>query len=192
MSIFKDKVLMVTGGTGSFGNAVVRRFLESDIKEIRILSRDEKKQDDMRHLFQSKYPNSFTKVKFYIGDVSIDDDLPEISISTENIKGDKVPYVVAVKVTASVSSEGSYFLDDDGNTTDKTYITKTITENGTVITPETPLGNAFVEYLEKRGTYKIAVTDKDTNLLLQSFTGDIKSRTHIRASGMNKSIKYLH
>ena len=69
MSIFKDKVLLVTGGTGSFGNAVVRRFLESDIKEIRILSRDEKKQDDMRHLFQVKYPNHFTKVKFYIGDI---------------------------------------------------------------------------------------------------------------------------
>ncbi len=69
MSIFKGKVLMVTGGTGSFGNAVVRRFLESDIKEIRILSRDEKKQDDMRHLLQSKYPNSFAKVKFYIGDI---------------------------------------------------------------------------------------------------------------------------
>ncbi len=69
MSIFKDKVLLVTGGTGSFGNAVVRRFLESDIKEIRIVSRDEKKQDDMRHLFQSKYPNHFTKVKFYIGDI---------------------------------------------------------------------------------------------------------------------------
>jgi UDP-glucose 4-epimerase len=62
MSIFKDKVLLVTGGTGSFGNAVVRRFMESDIKEIRILSRDEKKQDDMRHLFQSKYPDCFTKV----------------------------------------------------------------------------------------------------------------------------------
>jgi len=69
MSIFKDKVLLVTGGTGSFGNAVVRRFLESDIKEIRILSRDEKKQDDMRHLFQSKYPDCFSKVKFYIGDI---------------------------------------------------------------------------------------------------------------------------
>lgn len=69
MSIFKDKVLLVTGGTGSFGNAVVRRFLESDIKEIRILSRDEKKQDDMRHLFQSKYPDHYGKVKFYIGDI---------------------------------------------------------------------------------------------------------------------------
>lgn len=69
MSIFKDKVLLVTGGTGSFGNAVVKRFLESDIKEIRIISRDEKKQDDMRHLFQSKYPEFSAKVKFYIGDI---------------------------------------------------------------------------------------------------------------------------
>lgn len=63
MSYFKDKTLMITGGTGSFGNAVLRRFLETDIKEIRIFSRDEKKQDDMR----KKYNNS--KIKFYIGDV---------------------------------------------------------------------------------------------------------------------------
>lgn len=63
MSIFKDKVLLITGGTGSFGNAVLRRFLDSDIKEIRIFSRDEKKQDDMRHALQSP------KVKFYIGNV---------------------------------------------------------------------------------------------------------------------------
>ena len=69
MSIFKDKVLLVTGGTGSFGNAVVRRFITSDIKEIRIVSRDEKKQDDMRHLFQVIYPDQVSKVKFYIGDV---------------------------------------------------------------------------------------------------------------------------
>ncbi len=69
MSLFKDKVLLVTGGTGSFGNAVVNRFLTSDIKEIRILSRDEKKQDDMRHLLQLKYPEYVEKVKFYIGDV---------------------------------------------------------------------------------------------------------------------------
>ena len=60
---------MVTGGTGSFGNAVVNRFLASDIKEIRILSRDEKKQDDMRHLLQTEYPQYADKVKFYIGDV---------------------------------------------------------------------------------------------------------------------------
>ena len=63
MSIFKEKTLLITGGTGSFGNAVLRRFLDSDIKEIRIFSRDEKKQDDMRHRLQNP------KVKFYIGDV---------------------------------------------------------------------------------------------------------------------------
>lgn len=63
MSLFKDKTLLITGGTGSFGNAVLRRFLDSELKEIRIFSRDEKKQDDMRHHLQSK------KVKFYIGDV---------------------------------------------------------------------------------------------------------------------------
>lgn len=69
MSIFKDKVLLITGGTGSFGNMVLKRFLDSDIKEIRIFSRDEKKQDDMRHHLQSRYPNEANKVKFYIGDV---------------------------------------------------------------------------------------------------------------------------
>ena len=69
MSIFKDKVLMITGGTGSFGNAVLRRFLDSDIKEIRIFSRDEKKQDDMRHEYQAAYPDVAHKIKFYIGDV---------------------------------------------------------------------------------------------------------------------------
>ena len=69
MSIFNDKTLLITGGTGSFGNMVLRRFLESDIKEIRIFSRDEKKQDDMRHYIQSQYPHSSQKVKFYIGDV---------------------------------------------------------------------------------------------------------------------------
>ena len=63
MSVFKDKTLLITGGTGSFGNAVLRRFLDSDIKEIRIFSRDEKKQDDMRHQLQN------SKVKFYIGNV---------------------------------------------------------------------------------------------------------------------------
>ena len=63
MSLFNDSILLITGGTGSFGNAVLRRFLDSDIKEIRIFSRDEKKQDDMRHHLQN------SKVKFYIGDV---------------------------------------------------------------------------------------------------------------------------
>ena len=69
MSIFKDKVLLITGGTGSFGNAVLRRFLDSDIKEIRIFSRDEKKQDDMRHHLQTENPETVGKVKFYIGNV---------------------------------------------------------------------------------------------------------------------------
>ena len=69
MSKFKDKILMITGGTGSFGHAVLKHFLTSDIKEIRIFSRDEKKQDDMRHELQSKYPDYDDKVKFYIGDV---------------------------------------------------------------------------------------------------------------------------
>jgi len=69
MSIFKDRTLMITGGTGSFGNAVLNRFLETDIKEIRIFSRDEKKQDDMRHEYQVKYPDVAHKIKFYIGDV---------------------------------------------------------------------------------------------------------------------------
>ncbi|MBO4428230.1 MAG: polysaccharide biosynthesis protein [Bacteroidales bacterium] len=69
MSIFKDKTLMITGGTGSFGNAVLRRFLRTDIGEIRIFSRDEKKQDDMRHEYQAKYPDVASKTKFYIGDV---------------------------------------------------------------------------------------------------------------------------
>ncbi|MCU0104170.1 polysaccharide biosynthesis protein [Acholeplasma vituli] len=67
--MFEGKVLLITGGTGSFGNAVVKRFLNTSIKEIRILSRDEKKQDDMRHLYQSKYPELVDKLKFYIGDV---------------------------------------------------------------------------------------------------------------------------
>ena len=69
MSVFKDKVLLITGGTGSFGNAVLRRFLTSDIMEIRIFSRDEKKQDDMRHHLQAQYPEQASKVKFYIGNV---------------------------------------------------------------------------------------------------------------------------
>lgn len=69
MSVFKDKVLLITGGTGSFGNAVLNRFLRTDIGEIRIFSRDEKKQDDMRHEYQAKYPDVAHKIKFYIGDV---------------------------------------------------------------------------------------------------------------------------
>lgn len=76
MSLFQDKTLLITGGTGSFGNAVLKKILDSDIKEIRIFSRDEKKQDDMRHHLQNK------KVKFYIGDVrdkrSVDGVMPGV------------------------------------------------------------------------------------------------------------------
>jgi len=67
--MFKNKTLLITGGTGSFGNAVLNRFLDTDIGEIRIFSRDEKKQDDMRHEYQVKYPEASSKIKFYIGDV---------------------------------------------------------------------------------------------------------------------------
>lgn len=69
MSLFKDKVLLITGGTGSFGNVVLNRFLDTDIGEIRVFSRDEKKQDDMRHDFQVGMPDVAHKIKFYIGDV---------------------------------------------------------------------------------------------------------------------------
>ncbi|MGI6269637.1 MAG: polysaccharide biosynthesis protein [Candidatus Howiella sp.] len=68
-SIFAGKTLLITGGTGSFGNAVLNRFLDTDIAEIRIFSRDEKKQDDMRHEFQAKMPQAAEKIKFFIGDV---------------------------------------------------------------------------------------------------------------------------
>lgn len=68
-TIFKSKTLMITGGTGSFGNAVLNRFLQTDIGEIRIFSRDEKKQDDMRHDFQARMPEASGKIKFFIGDV---------------------------------------------------------------------------------------------------------------------------
>jgi len=69
MSLFQNKTLLITGGTGSFGNAVLNRFLATDIGEIRIFSRDEKKQDDMRHEYQAKFPEHAHKIKFYIGDV---------------------------------------------------------------------------------------------------------------------------
>ena len=66
---FRGKILVITGGTGSFGSTVLKHFLTTDIGEIRIFSRDEKKQDDMRHEYQANYPNDFQKIKFYIGDV---------------------------------------------------------------------------------------------------------------------------
>lgn len=82
MSAFKDATLMITGGTGSFGNTVLKHFLDSDIGEIRIFSRDEKKQDDMRHELQAKHPENAGKVKFFVGDVrdpqSIADAMPGV------------------------------------------------------------------------------------------------------------------
>ena len=80
MSVYNGATLLITGGTGSFGNTVLKHFLTSDIGQIRIFSRDEKKQDDMRHELQAKYPDHAKKVKFYIGDVrdprSIRDAMP--------------------------------------------------------------------------------------------------------------------
>lgn len=82
MSVFKETTLMITGGTGSFGHTVLKHFLNTDIKEIRIFSRDEKKQDDMRHDLQLHFPESANKVKFYIGDVrniqSLKDAMPGV------------------------------------------------------------------------------------------------------------------
>lgn len=82
MSTFNGATLMITGGTGSFGSTVLKHFLDSDLKEIRIFSRDEKKQDDMRHELQAKHPDTAKKVKFYIGDVrnpqSIRDAMPGV------------------------------------------------------------------------------------------------------------------
>ena len=82
MSAFSGKTLMITGGTGSFGNTVLKHFLTTDIGEIRIFSRDEKKQDDMRHDLQARYPEYANKVKFYIGDVrniqSVRDAMPGV------------------------------------------------------------------------------------------------------------------
>lgn len=82
MSLFKDKTLLITGGTGSFGNAVLSRFLHTDIGEIRIFSRDEKKQDDMRHEFQAKMPEFSEKIKFYIGDIR---DLASVKNAMHNV-----------------------------------------------------------------------------------------------------------
>lgn len=85
MSQFKDKTLLITGGTGSFGNAVLKRFLKSDIGEIRIFSRDEKKQDDMRHEIQKQYPEIADRVQFHIGDVRDYDAVKRVCIGADYI-----------------------------------------------------------------------------------------------------------
>lgn len=94
--MFKDKILLITGGTGSFGNAVLRRFLTSDIKEIRVFSRDELKQDDMRHYYQKEYPAYSDKIKFYIGDVR---DIQSIRSAMHNV--DFVFHAAALKQVPS-------------------------------------------------------------------------------------------
>ncbi len=82
---FKGETLLITGGTGSFGNAVLNRFLKTDIKEIRVFSRDEKKQDDMRHEFQAKMPEVADKIKFYIGDVRSLDSLRSAMVGVDYV-----------------------------------------------------------------------------------------------------------
>lgn len=94
--MFKNKTLLITGGTGSFGNAVLDRFLDTDIGEIRIFSRDEKKQDDMRHLYQSKFPELSEKIKFYIGDVR---DLQSVKNAMHNV--DYIFHAAALKQVPS-------------------------------------------------------------------------------------------
>lgn len=96
MSFFKNKTLMITGGTGSFGNTVLNGFLSSDIGEVRIFSRDEKKQDDMRHEYQAKFPEYADKIKFYIGDVR---DMQSVKNAMHNV--DYVFHAAALKQVPS-------------------------------------------------------------------------------------------
>ena len=96
MSHFANKTLLITGGTGSFGNAVLNRFLATDIGEIRIFSRDEKKQDDMRHEFQVKMPEVAEKISFYIGDVR---DLPSVRNAMHGV--DYIFHAAALKQVPS-------------------------------------------------------------------------------------------
>lgn len=96
MSLFNNKTILITGGTGSFGNAVLKRFLNTDIGEIRIFSRDEKKQDEMRHFFQIKYPETTDKIRFYIGDVR---DLSSVKNAIHNV--DYIFHAAALKQVPS-------------------------------------------------------------------------------------------
>ncbi len=96
MSSFSNKTLLITGGTGSFGNAVLNRFLKTDIGEIRVFSRDEKKQDDMRHEFQAKMPEVANKIKFYIGDVR---DLASVKAAMHGV--DHIFHAAALKQVPS-------------------------------------------------------------------------------------------
>ena len=96
MTVFDKKTLLITGGTGSFGHTVLNHFLASDIGEIRIFSRDEKKQDDMRHELQANYPEYFDKVKFYIGNVR---DRESVLAATEGV--DFIFHAAALKEVPS-------------------------------------------------------------------------------------------
>ena len=96
MSLFTGKTLFISGGTGSFGNAVLNRFLQTDIGEIRIFSRDEKKQDDMRHEFQQRMPDVADKIKFYIGDVR---DISSVKNAMHNV--DYIFHAAALKQVPS-------------------------------------------------------------------------------------------
>ena len=95
-NLFNGRTLLITGGTGSFGNAVLNRFLKTNIDEIRIFSRDEKKQDDMRHEFQAKMPEVSDKIKFFIGDVR---DLSSVKNAMHNV--DYVFHAAALKQVPS-------------------------------------------------------------------------------------------
>ena len=113
MSQFSNKTLLITGGTGSFGNAVLNRFLKTDIKEIRIFSRDEKKQDDMRHEFQAKMPEVADKIKFYIGDALRLIPALGITFDLAFVDGDKRKYIEYYEMTLAHLSVGGYIIADN-------------------------------------------------------------------------------
>ena len=113
MSLFTGKTLMITGGTGSFGNAVLNRFLETDIKEIRVFSRDELKQDNMRHEYQAKYPDTFSKLKFYIGDALRLIPALGITFDLAFVDGDKRKYIDYYEMTLAHLSVGGYIIADN-------------------------------------------------------------------------------
>ena len=113
MSAFDNATLMITGGTGSFGSTVLKHFLDSDLKEIRIFSRDEKKQDDMRHELQAKHPENAKKVKFYIGDAL--ELVPQLDLTFDLafIDGDKRKYIEYYEMVLARLSGGGYIIADN-------------------------------------------------------------------------------
>ena len=111
MSKFNNKVLMITGGTGSFGHTVLKHFLTTDIGQIRIFSRDEKKQDDTRHELQANYPEYADKVKFYIGDVRNIQSLPANSFRWKQYEPMwKEQIIFFMLLSKKVSNGSSVFL----------------------------------------------------------------------------------